>query len=212
VQKRSLFILLGVLLLLVSVIMSELWLQLRATSAPAADPLIIPPDHPRHLINFSLLDQNGREVTRQTFKHKIVVVNFLFTTCSIVCPYVTDQMAQIQRQTAGQKDVILLSLTVDPADDTVAVLSQYAQKAGADPARWCFLTGNEEVVQNLIGTSFLAHDTNTNFSSMPGSFANSHSIVLVDTNGQIVKNFDGLNLNAAHAVIQEIQKLRKSTP
>jgi protein SCO1 len=176
------------------------------------DPLIIPPDHPRHLINFSLVDQNGREVTRQSFKNKIVVVNFLFTSCSVVCPYVTDQMAQIQQQTAQEKDVLLLSLTVDPADDTVAVLSKYAQKAGADPSRWFFVTGNEAVMQNLIGTSFLPHDTDTNFASMPGNFANSQRIVLVDTNGQIVKYFDGLNLDAAHAVVQEIKKLRKSAP
>jgi cytochrome oxidase Cu insertion factor (SCO1/SenC/PrrC family) len=47
---------------------------------------------------------------------------------------------------------------------------------------------------------------------MPGNFANSQRIVLVDTNGQIVNYFDGLNLNAAHAVVQEIHRLRKSTP
>ena len=121
-------------------------------------------------------------------------------------------MAEVQHQTIHDQDVHLLSLTVDPAEDTVPVLAQYAQKLGADPTHWSFVTGKEDVVQNLIATSFLSHDTDTNFSFMPGNFANSQRIALVDMNGQIVKYFDGLNLNAAHAVVQEIQKLRKSTP
>lgn len=212
-QKRTLIILLGILLLLLLVITSELYLKPHgSSSASTADPLIIPPDHPRHLVNFSLVDQNGGEVTRQSFQNKIVVVSFLFTSCSIVCPYVTDQMAQIQRQTTNEKDVRLLTLTVDPADDTVPVLAQYAKKAGADPTRWFFVTGKESILQNLISTSFLARDTDTNFASMPGNYANSQRIVLVDKNGQIVNYFDGFNLDAAHAVIQEIKKLKKSTP
>ena len=212
-QKRTLFILLGILLLLITLLTGELWLEPHSSSsASTSDPLIISPDHPRHLVNFSLVDQNGKEVTRLCFKNKIIVVSFLFTSCSIVCPYVTEQMAQIQRQTTHEDDVSLLTLTVDPADDTVPVLAQYAKKAGADPTRWFFVTGKETILQNLISTSFLSHDTDTNFGSMPGNYANSQRIVLVDKNGQIVNYFDGLNLNAAHAVIQEIQKLRKSTP
>lgn len=211
-EKRTIFIILGILLLLVTAVIVQLSLQAPGSSAPAADPLIIPPDHPRHLVNFSLVDQNGKEVTRESFKHKMIVVSFLFTSCSTVCPYVTEQMAQIQRQTTNDTDVSLLSLTVDPSEDTVTVLAKYARKAGADPTRWSFVTGNENVLQNLIATSFLSHDTDTNFSFMPGNFANSQRIALVDKNGQIVKYFDGLNLDAAHAVVQEIRKLSQSTP
>ena len=212
-QKRTIFIILGILLLLIIATAVELYLEPPgSSSASTSDPLVTLPDHPRHLIDFSLVDQNGKEVTRQRFKHKMIVVNFLFTSCSTVCPYVTEQMTQIQRQTTNDSDVSLLSLTVDPEDDSVPILAKYAQKTGADPTRWSFVTGEEAVMQNLIATSFLSHETDTNFSFMPGKFANSQSIVLVDKHGQIVKYFDGLNLNASHAVIQEIRKLRKSAP
>ena len=211
-EKRNIFFVLGIVLLLVAATAVEKYLQPSDSSSPASDALIIAPDYPRHLINFSLLDQTGKEVTRQSFKHKMIIVNFLFASCSTVCPYVNAQMAEIQHQTINDEDVRLLSLTVDPAEDTVPVLAQYAQKLEADPKRWSCVTGKEDVMQNLIATSFLSHDTDTNFSFMPGNFANSQRIALVDTNGQIVKYFDGLNLNAAHAVVQEIQKLRKSTP
>jgi protein SCO1/2 len=212
-HKPTLLIVASILLILMSGLALEFWLKPpNATPSTPDDPLVTLPDHPRHLIPFSLVDQRGQEVTQEAFYHKILVVSFLFTSCSIVCPYVTDQMAQIQRQTSGETAVRLLSLSVDPTDDTVPVLAQYASKAGADPERWSFLTGRTDSVLHLIETSFLAHDTNSSFSSMPGNFANSQQIVLVDTNGQIVKYFDGLNLDAAHAVVQEIKKLRKSTP
>ena len=94
----------------------------------------------------------------------MIVVSFLFASCSTVCPYVNAQMAEVQHQTIHDQDVHLLSLTVDPAEDTVPVLAQYAQKLGADPTHWSFVTGKEDVVQNLIATSFLSHDTDTNFS------------------------------------------------
>ncbi len=211
-DKRIIKISLMVICLIAIAVAVEVQLESRASSSVAAQPLIIPPDHPRSLIDFALRDQTDSEITRQSLKGKIVVASFLFTSCSVVCPYVTDQMAQIQHQTAKDADVRLISLTVDPDDDTVPVLAKFAKKAGANPNRWSFLTGSDSSMQNLIATSFLPRATDTNFSFMPGNYAHSECIVLVDTNGQILNYFDGLNLDAAHAVLQEIQKLRKSHP
>jgi protein SCO1/2 len=184
----------------------------RSGITPAADsgPLVIAPDYPRHLIDFSLTDQAGKSVTRRDLDGHVVVVSFLFTSCSVVCAYVSSQMSKIQRLTAGQ-DVRLISLTLDPADDTVPVLAQYGQGFGLDARRWSLLTGDENALRHFIGTSFLAPDTTGQFATMPGNFANSQRIVLVDPQGNIVKYFDGLNQNAADAVIAEIRKLGPSS-
>jgi cytochrome oxidase Cu insertion factor (SCO1/SenC/PrrC family) len=212
-ERRFLLIVVGLVLIVLAEISLELfWRHVHPSREALAEALVIAPDHPRHLVDFSLIDQAGHPITRKDFEHKIVVVNFLFTSCSLVCPYVSAQMAQIQRKTSDEANVLLLSLSVDPVDDTVPVLAAYSQKLGADPNRWIFATGSEEVMQQLIGTSFLDHDTDTNFSGMPGSFANSQRIALVDTHGEIVQYFDGLNLDAAHAVVQEIHKLERSMP
>jgi len=106
--------------------------------------------------------------------------------------------------------VRLVSLTLDPVDDTVPVLAKYGQDFGQDARRWSFLTGNETAMRSLIGTSFLSSDTSGQFASMPGNFANSQRIVLVDAQGRIVEYFDGLNQGAADAVVGEIRKLRRS--
>lgn len=169
---------------------------------------LIPPDHPRQLVNFTLTDRTGRTMTRADLNGKILVVDFLFTSCSLTCPAVNRQMARIQRLTTNQPDVRLLSLTVDPRDDTPAVLAKYGERFGADTNRWLFLTGEKGVLYNLIGNSFLSQDLNDPFSYMPGNFSHTERIAVVDSRGSLCGYFDGLNQDTAMAVVNEIQKLR----
>jgi protein SCO1/2 len=178
------------------------------TPDPDAASLVIKPSRPRQLVDFALTDQAGHPVTRADLEGSIVVVSFVFTSCSQICPYVNAQMAKIQQLTSGQPDVRLISLSLDPVDDTVPVLAKYGQDLGQDARRWSFLTGDETALRRLIGTSFLSTDTTGQFASMPGNFANSQRIVLVDPQGRIVEYFDGLNQGAAEAVVGEIGKLR----
>jgi protein SCO1/2 len=169
---------------------------------------LIPPDHPRQLVNFSLADRTGRAVTRSDLGGKILVVDFIFTSCSLTCPAVNRQMAQIQQLTTNRSDVELVSLTVDPRDDTPAVLEKYGERFGADTNRWLFLTGDQAQLFDLIGTSFLAPDTNNEFGFMPGNFAHTERIAVVDASGHLRGFFDGLNPNTATAVVNEITNLQ----
>ena len=169
---------------------------------------LIPPDRPRQLVNFTLTDRTGRTVTRSELDGKILVVDFLFTSCSLTCPAVNSQMARIQQLTTNQPDVRLVSLTVDPRDDTPAVLEKYGQRFGADINRWFFLTGEKSVLYHLIGNSFLSQDLNDPFSYMPGDFSHTERIAVMDAHGHLRGYFDGLNQNTATAVVDQITKLR----
>jgi len=169
---------------------------------------LIPPDHPRQLIDFQLTDCTEHTVTRSDLNGKILIVDFLFTSCSLTCPAVNRQMARIQQLTTNRPDVTLVSLTVDPRDDTPAVLEKYGERFGADTNRWLFLTGDKAQLYDLIGTSFLASDTNDAFDYMPGNFAHTERIAVVDANGRLRGYFDGLNQNTAAAVVNEITKLQ----
>jgi protein SCO1/2 len=179
---------------------------------PDAQTPVIPPDYPRHLVDFSLIDQSGRAFTRQDLDGKIVVVNFVFTSCSAVCPYVNAQMEKVQQLTSGQPDVRLLSLTMDPVDDTAPVLASYGQGYGQDINRWSFLTGDPTEMRRLVGASFLPPDTTGQFAYMPGNFAHTQRIALLDKSGHLVEYFDGLNQNAGDAVVQEIARLKQASP
>jgi protein SCO1/2 len=176
-------------------------------SAPTSATLI-QPDHPRSLVDFQLTDSAGHTVSRTSLDGKILVVDFLFTTCSLTCPVVNKQMAQIQQMTTNQSDVKLVSITVDPRDDTPSVLQKYGQGFGADTNRWLFLTGQKTELYNLIGKSFLAQDLNDPFGYMPGNFSHTERIAVMDSHGHLDGYFDGLNQNTASAVVAEISKIR----
>lgn len=173
----------------------------------SGQPLLIAPDHPRQLIDFSLTDRTGRTVTRSQLNGKILVVDFLFTSCSVTCPVVNRCLSQIQQLTANRPDVLLLSLTVDPRDDTAPVLAKFGERFGAETNRWLLLTGDKDVLYNLIGTSFLNQDNNDPFNYMPGNFSHTDRIALVDAYGHLHGFYDGLNENTASAVAGEISRM-----
>ena len=173
------------------------------------DTRAIAPDKPRRLENFSLTDRTGRTVTRSDLDGRFLVVDFLFTSCSLTCPAVNRQMAEIQRLTASQPDVRLVSLTVDPRTDNVPLLAEYGERYGADTNRWLLLTGEKAVLHDLIARSFLAQDSDDPFSGMPGNFSHTERIAVVDSSGHVRSYFDGLREDAAPAVVAEIARLRK---
>jgi cytochrome oxidase Cu insertion factor (SCO1/SenC/PrrC family) len=169
----------------------------------------IAPDHARWLADFTLTDRTGRIVTRHDVDGKILVVSFLFTGCSLTCPEVSRRMAEIQQLTTNASDVALLSLTVDPRTDTPAVLARWGAHYGADTNRWFMLTGDQPQLLSLIGTSFLATETNNPFNSMPGNFGGTDRIAVVDKSGRLQVFFDGLRQETPAAVAAEIEQLRK---
>jgi len=170
---------------------------------------VILPDKARQLPEFTLTNSMGLIATRADLSGKILVVSFLLTSCSLTCPEVTKHMTEIQGLTTGQPDVRLVSLTVDPRDDTVSSLAKYGEKYGADTKRWFFLTGDKTVLYNLISTSFLDQDLNDPFVYMPGNFSHTDRVAVVDSHGRTRAYFDGLRDDVAASVTAEINRLRQ---
>jgi len=125
---------------------------------------------------------------------------------------VNSHMAQIQQLTTNQPDVRLVSLTVDPRDDTVDALAKYGARFGADTNRWLFLTGDKTQLYGLISASFLAQDADNQFGYMPGNFSHTDRIAVVDSRGRVQAYFEGLDDDVAAAVVAEITRLRQSIP
>ena len=169
----------------------------------------VPPERPRELMGFSLVDSTGRAVTKSDVDGKVLAVSFLFTSCGITCPEVSKHMAEIQQLTTNQPDVRLVSLAVDPRSDTPPVLAKWGAKYGADTNCWYLLTGNKPVIQQLIATSFLETNNYDPFNSMPCNFAGTERIAVVDKHGRIRLYFDGMRVESPAAVVAEIEQLRK---
>ncbi len=110
----------------------------------------------RTVPDFRLLTHHGQPFGRQTLAGHIWVANFVFTRCPDVCPLLSAQMAQLQTrlEETARPLVRLVSFSVDPEWDTPPRLSSYADRYGADPKRWIFLTGELHNIQPLVRDGF----------------------------------------------------------
>jgi cytochrome oxidase Cu insertion factor (SCO1/SenC/PrrC family) len=99
--------------------------------------------------NVELLTQDGRPVRLydDLLKGKVVIINFMFTTCTGVCPPMTANLAKVQSYLGERvgREVVIISISVDPAADTPVTLKKYADGFKARPG-WYFLTGKKENV------------------------------------------------------------------
>ena len=100
-----------------------------------------------------LLDQNGRKIHFYTdlVKGQTVVINFIFTTCTTICPPLGATFARLQKELGDKvgRDVRFISISVDPATDTPERLKAWGAKFHAGEG-WTFVTGNKPQVDELL--------------------------------------------------------------
>jgi protein SCO1/2 len=111
-----------------------------------------------------LVDQDGRRTRfgNDALGDRIVIMDFVFTTCTTVCPVVSAVLADAQRKLGERvgSDVALVSVTVDPVRDTAARLKEYGTRIGAGPG-WTWLTGAQPQVNEVL-KAFGAYTPNFN--------------------------------------------------
>ena len=88
---------------------------------------------------FSATKQNGAAFGLENIKGKISVVDFIFTNCQGVCPPMSANMSRLYGAFEKADNVQFISISVDPARDTLAALQQYAANLVVDDDRWVFL-------------------------------------------------------------------------
>ena len=100
--------------------------------------------------DITLVNQLGKEVQlNQDLKNKVLVIQFLFTNCNTVCPAITKNMGVLQKAFKKNDTLVqLISITVDPARDSVATMRAYAERFHVNHDRWWMLTGNKQAIYN----------------------------------------------------------------
>jgi protein SCO1/2 len=149
---------------------------------------------------FDLTAQDGRPFDSHTLQGKIWVADFIYTTCPGPCPRMTSQMREVQDALSQVPDVRLVSFTIDPAEDTPAVLAAYAKEHGASPAMWYFLTGPVPTLEMLDRNAFKLGD-------IDGTLVHSTRFVLVDGRARIRGYYDTSEPSAIPKVIADIRAL-----
>lgn len=159
------------------------------------------------IADFSLTNQNGETITQNTYKDKIYVADFFFTTCQTICPIMTDHMAQIQKEIINDPDVMLLSHTVTPEIDSVAQLKKYALKKGVNDAKWNLVTGDKKQIYQLARKSYLAVKTDGNGDIY--DMIHTENFMLIDKKRQIRGYYDGTNPEDITRLIEDIETLKE---
>jgi len=119
----------------------------------AAPPVNAPESTTVRLSDRELIDQTGTRVhfASDVVGDRIVVMDFVYTSCTTVCPVLSAVFAQVQARLGERlgREVMLVSVSVDPARDTPARLAAYAARHQAREG-WVWLTGEKPVVDRVL--------------------------------------------------------------
>lgn len=152
----------------------------------------------------TLTNQLGQRVSlNKDLKGKVLVIDFIFTTCPSICPRLSANMREIQKAYIKKNPELVqfISISVDPDRDSVPVLRAYADRYNADHDRWWFLTGNKDSIfdyaKNELGLILDNAD-------VAGDFVHSQKMILVDTARNIRGYFDGLDKAETKKIADDI--------
>jgi len=147
--------------------------------------------------SLKLVDQDGRTVTNESLKGKVVLINFIYTSCDESCPIMVHKFMDISEEMKDElgKNLVLVSITMDPERDSAEVLKAYAEKVKADTSYWSFLTGDKDVVAKTLKDFNFFYQKNED-----GSFGHGNSIILLDKKGVWKYTFNVLTVPVDIAV------------
>lgn len=147
--------------------------------------------------DFAFTSKDGTPVRAADLSGKVWVIGCFFTCCTTSCPQITASMTRLQEELKDVPDFRLVSLTVDPNNDTPQKLDQYAKSYNATE-RWLFLRGDEAAVHEFVrGRLKLGVETNADAATEPGNrVLHSPKLTLIDRHGIIRGYYDGTDFAA----------------
>jgi protein SCO1/2 len=128
--------------------------------------------------HFTLTDSEGHPFDSNELRGKVWIVDFIFTNCPGPCPRMTSQMHKLSEKLKNDKDIRLVSISVDPEHDTPPVLNAYAHRFGGPTPQWTFLTGPLSTIDLLTVNTF-------HIGTVRNRLNHSTRFMLIDKNGHI---------------------------
>ena len=180
-------------------------LEEQVMNAPAL-PVLGPEGHT--IPSFAFTGIDSVEISHRSVEGKVKIVDYFFTHCPTICPIMSSQLARTQQWLKIHdldKEVTLLSHSVDPMRDTPERLKEYATRLGADTTSWKFLTGDKDELydQARFGYYLTALQSDT----AAGGFFHSDTFVLVDRENRIRGLYDGTSTAEVDAMMTDAAQL-----
>jgi protein SCO1 len=160
--------------------------------------------------DFILVDQYGEEISfPDEYKGNVMLVGYVYTHCPDICPMITYNMRDIQRELVDEENFMLVSISFDPARDTPEIMYDYANNYRLDQANWRLLTGNSEIINSALDElEIRTRKTPTRFTDSGPQYFIDHTdkVTLIDGNGNIRSTYSGSEMNAER-IIADIHTL-----
>lgn len=112
----------------------------------------IPPEALAMMVipDFSLVDQNGAPATKDIFSGRMTLLAFSFTNCPVICPVIHSHLVRVTHDTLQRTPVRIVTISVDPTNDTPEALRAYAEKLGVESDQWSMLTGDATTIRSIV--------------------------------------------------------------
>ena len=204
------------LILFVIAISIIIWYQKTKVESEFELPVFTPADlrptlvHPslignttHEIPNFSFTNQFGDELSSKDVENKIYVANFFFTSCPSICIDLTNNLKIVQN--AFDKEIIILSHSVDPEIDTVERLMKYQEINEINGSNWFLLRGNIDEIIKMAQLGYFAIASVDNH--IENSLIHTENIVLVDTKQRIRGVYNGTSELEMSYLIDDIKRL-----
>lgn len=157
--------------------------------------------------DFIFTNQDSVFITSDSIKGKISIANFFFTTCPSICPTMTKQMKRLQDSLSLDSNlVVFLSHTIDPKNDLIFHLKEFAIRYEANLFNWHFLRGEMDYLYEIAKEGYLS--TALEDEQEPGGFLHSQYFILVDPDRRIRGTYDGTNPKDVDQLVLDFEKLK----
>ncbi|WP_163408770.1 SCO family protein [Flavobacterium ajazii] len=164
---------------------------------------------------FELTNQDNVKISNETYKGKVYVLEFFFTTCPSICPKMNMSMLEIEKTFFGNPNFGIASITIDPVHDTPQVLKDHRKLLGVKSSNWNFLTGDKATIMDLSNKGFNLYAGEN--AKVNGGFEHSGLFALIDKEGNIrcrkdefgnpILYYDGLEKKGVRDIQQDIKIL-----
>ncbi|MBI1907422.1 MAG: SCO family protein [Rhodocyclales bacterium] len=156
---------------------------------------------------FALTDQNGKRVALKDFRGTAIIVTFLFTHCTDVCPLLAQMLARVDQQLseAERAKLRFVGISVDPRRDTPQQMKRFLQESRLSEARWTLLTGS---VKELTRA---ARDYGVVVRPAPrGDLVHNTVFILIDAKGRERVEFHGL-ATPTNEIVKAVRAINADT-
>jgi len=176
---------------------------LRVAQRPVEKPL-------RHLGTMPALNlttQEGKPFDAERLRGKVRIVDFIFTRCAQICPRLTDELRRVQETLRTHAlPVEIVSISVDPDNDTPAALKDFAAKHHADLSNWTFLTGPAATIDDIVMRGF-KQGIDRALGDGGVNVTHGSRLVLVDAEGGLRGLYDTTDATAMTLLVKDIDRL-----